>query len=200
MPSFRARLDIVSRSVRSCSPNPIIMQHAMASASSMIARGCAWIEAMGQRIARALRPPRLTDVMPPRCIGESSHDSALNGDVNVLGERMLLDIMRAPPDYVDAAALIVPATHALHKRGDDVLAEGFVVFALSRMVPDSDGTITIKRLREHVGNVPSARGVVPVLLRLQDQGVVAMDVPANDTAKSRVMNLDHVRIRLLVVP
>ena len=108
--------------------------------------------------------------------------------------------MRAPLDYVDAAALIVPATHALRKRGDDVLAEGFVVFALSRMVPDSDGKITIKRLREHVGNVPSARGVVPVLLRLQDQGVVAMDVPANDTAKSRVMNMDHVRITLLIVP
>ena len=178
----------------------IIMEHAMASASSMIARGCAWIEAMGQRIARALRSPRLTDMMPPPCIGESSHDSALNGDPNVLGERMLLDIMRAPPDYVDAAALIVRATHALHKRGDDVLAEGFVVFALSRMVPDSAGTITIKRLREHVGSVPAAKGVVPVLLRLQDQGVVDMDVPANDTAKSRVMNMDHVRITLLIVP
>ena len=200
MSPFRARLDIVSRSVRSCSPNPIIMQHAMASASSMIARGCAWIEAMGQRIARALRPPRLTDMMPPPCIGESSHDSALNGDPNVLGERMLLDIMRAPPDYVDAAALIVPATHALHRRGDDVLAEGFVVFALSRMVPDSDGTITIKRLREHVGNVPSARGVVPVLLRLEEQGVISMDVPADDMAKSRVIDMDRVRIRLLVVP
>ena len=172
----------------------------MASASSMIARGCAWIETMGQRIARALRPPRLTDMMPPRCIGESSHDSALNGDVNVLGERMLLDIMRAPPDYVDAAALIVRATHALHKRGDDVLAEGFVVFALSRMVPDSDGTITIKRLREHVGNVPSARGIVPVLLRLEEQGVISMDVPADDMAKSRVIDMDRVRITLLVVP
>lgn len=162
---------------------------------SFYERVIAWLASIGRSMAMALQRPRLSDHLPPVpvCI------SSTNG-TNERAERLLLDIMRAPPEYVAAAVLIARATQTLRKRGNDVFAEGFVAFAISRMPPDSDGTISIKRLREWTRNVPSAKGIVPVLLRLEQQGVIAVEAPVDDTATSGIIDMDRMRIRLLVVP
>jgi hypothetical protein len=170
---------------------------------SFFVRASAWLASIGRAVAMARRRPRLADHLPPvpaQCTGEITHDSVSIGDANTRPERMLLDIMRAPPDYLDAAILIARATRALHKRGNDVFAEGFVAFALSRMLPDADGTIPIKRLREHVRDIPSAKGIVPVLLRLEEQGVVSLEAPHDQATSSGMVDVDRVRVRLVVVP
>ncbi len=115
-------------------------------------------------------------------------------------DTLLLDVMRSPPEYVDAAILIARATRALHKRGNDVFAEGFVIFALSRIPPDADGTIQIKRLREHAQDIPVARAILPVLLRLEEQGVVSLEASCDGAASSGVLDMDRMRVRLLVMP
>jgi hypothetical protein len=117
-------------------------------------------------------------------------------------ESMLLDIMRAPPEYADAAILIGKAAQALRARGDDVFAEGLVVFALSRMVPDPGGTIAFQRLRMRLGDLPTRKSLIATLLRLEEQGVVEFDGDKRDELPnaSRFMRLDDVRIRLRVVP
>ncbi len=166
---------------------------------SFVVRAGAWLASMAINVAMAMGRPRLTDYLPlvsVRYTGEITHDS----DANARAERMLLDIMRLPPEYVDAAILIARATRALHKRGNDVFAEGFVVFALSRMPPDADGTIPIKRLREHAQDIPAARGILPVLLRLEEQGVVSLEASCDQPANSGVFDMDRMRVRLLVVP
>ncbi len=158
-------------------------------------RVIAWIASIGRAIAMALHRPRLSDHLPPVPACTSATKEAI-----ARAERMLLDIMRSPPEYVDAALLIARATRALHKRGNDVFAEGFVVFALSRMPPDADGTIPIKRLREHVHDISAARGILPVLLRLEDQGVVLLEGSCDQGASSCMHDMDRMRVRLLVLP
>lgn len=128
-----------------------------------------------------------------------AHAGATN-EAKKRAERLLLDIMLVPPEYVAAAILIARATQALRKRGNDVFAEGFVAFALSRMPPDPDGTISVKQLREWARDVPSAKSVVPVLMRLEEQGVVSIEAPAGDTAASGIIDMGRMRIRLLVLP
>jgi hypothetical protein len=115
---------------------------------------------------------------------------------------MLLDIMRAPPEYIDAAILVAQAAKTLRARGDTVYAEGLVVFTLSRMVPDNDGAIPFQRLRTRLGELPTRKSVIATLLRLEEQGVVKFDGDAqSDVADpSRFMRLDDVRIRLMVEP
>lgn len=173
----------------SISPSTII------NSPSLLTRVIAWFASIEQAIAIALHQPRLSDHLPPVPASSGAIIAA-----NERAERLLLDIMRAPPEYVAAAVLIARATQALRKRGNDVYAEGFVAFALSRMPPDRDGTISIKRLREWARDVPSAKSVVPVLLRLEQQGVIAMEAPAGDTATSGLIDTDRMRIRLLVMP
>jgi len=158
-------------------------------------RVIAWFTSIGRAIVIALHQPRLSDHLPPLPACTSTIEKT-----NERAERLLLDIMRAPPEYVAAAVLIARATQALRKRGNDVFAEGFVAFALSRMPPDPDGTISIKRLREWARDVPSAKSVVPVLLRLEQQGVIAVEAPSGDTTTSGMIDMDRMRIRLLGVP
>ncbi len=158
-------------------------------------RVIAWLASIGRAIAMASHRPRLSDHLPPvpACTSTTK-------EVNERAEQLLLDIMRAPPEYVAAAMLIARATQALRKRGNDVFAEGFVAFTLSRMPPDPDGTISIKRLREWARDVPSSKSIVPVLLRLEQQGVVSVEAPTGDTAISGMIDMDRMRIRLLMLP
>ncbi len=160
---------------------------------SWVVRASAWVASIGRMIASILRPPRLSDYLPP-----VSAFATLA--TNLHAERMLLEVMRAPPEYVDAAILVAHAARALRKRGNDVFVEGFVVFALSRMPSDADGSVQVKHLRECVRDIPEAKGIVPVLLRLEEQGVVSLDAPHERTAGSRLIDMDRVRVRLLVVP
>jgi hypothetical protein len=117
-------------------------------------------------------------------------------------EAMLLDIMRAPPKYAEAVMVVARASIALRARGDNVYSEGLVVFTLSRMVSDHDGTIPFQRLRARLGELPTRSSIIATLLRLEEQGVVKFDSDAqNDAASaSRFMRLDDVRIRLMVEP
>jgi len=147
-----------------------------------------------------MRRPRLTDHLPPVPALGITGITAGKGDASERAERMLLDIMRAPPEYVEAAILIARATRALRKQGNDVFAEGFVAFALSRISPDADGTIPLKYLREHVHDIPAAKGILPVLLRLEEQGVVSLDAPLEQARSSGMIDMDRMRIRLLVLP
>jgi len=169
----------------------------------LLVRAGAWLRSIAETIATAMRRPRFSDNLPPVPVCSSSeitHDSERIATAEERAEAMLLELMRAPPEYVDAAIVTARAARALRKRGDDVFAEGFVVFALSRMLPDDDGTVSIKQLREQVREIPTARGLMPVLLRLEEQGVLAIEMPPEAVSPSGVMHMDHARVRLLVVP
>jgi hypothetical protein len=159
---------------------------------SLFTRACAWLESIGRAIFVAMQRSTLSEHLPSLPV--------LPGSPEERAERVLLEIMRAPPEYIEAAILIARATRAVRKRGDDVFAEGFVAFALSRMATDDDGTVPIKRLREQLREMPVARSLVPVLLRLEEQGVVALETPHEDASTSGVIDLDRARVRLLVVP
>lgn len=179
------------------------LPEAFRARTSIFERVGSWLGSIGPMIAMAMRPPRLTDYLPPipaRCTVELTSDSVVDTDSNKRAERMLLEMMSFPPEYLDAAILIVRATRALRKRGNDVFAEGVVVFALSRMSLDADGTISIKRLREYVHDIPAIKSVVPVLLRLEEQGVVALEAPLEQVPISGMIDMDRMRVRLLVVP
>ncbi len=148
--------------------------------------------------------PALTNHLPPVPLGMyagRAGDSLPPHNVFERHEAMLLEIMRAPREYADAAILVGRAAHALRARGDDIYAEGIVVFALSRMVPGPDGTISFSRLRTRLGDLPSQKSLIATLLRLEEQGVVVFDGDKDDAANaSRFMRLDDVRIRLCVRP
>lgn len=149
--------------------------------------------------------PTLTDHLPPVPLGMYLVRPDNSNDPHHYVERyesMLLDIMRAPPEYADAAILIGKAAQALRGRGDEVFAEGFVVFALSRMVPDPGGTIAFQRLRKRLGELPTRKSLIATLLRLEEQGVVEFDGDKREELPnaSRFIRLDDVRIRLRVMP
>jgi hypothetical protein len=165
-------------------------------------RVCIWLVSKARAIRSALRWPTLTDHLPPVPPRDSKIIGNSKGiyDANERAETMLLEIMQAPPEYVDAAIMIARATHALRKRGDNIFAEGFVAFALSRMPTDNDGTISIKHLRERLHDMPAGRSVVPVLLRLEEQGVIVLETMHDAVTSSRFIQMDDVRIRLLIVP
>lgn len=115
-------------------------------------------------------------------------------------ERMLLEIMRAPPEYVRAAIIIGHATQNLRRLGNEVYADGFVHFALSRMSPDEDGTVPITRLRETLAHMGFARTLLPALLRLEKQGIVELVTDRDDAPISGVMDAIGSRVRLVVYP
>jgi len=165
---------------------------------SFFERAYTWLASM---ISTAMKWPRLSDHLPPVPIRSAYEVTRFSPEILAPEERaeaMLLEIMRAPPEYVDAAILIARATIALRKEGDDVFAEGFVTFALSRMQADEDGTVPIKCLREQLRGMPVPRSFVPVLLRLEEQGVVEM--LSEDASASSVVDMDRSRVRLLVLP
>jgi hypothetical protein len=158
---------------------------------------------IGKIFVGIARWPTLSDCLPsvsPRSIGEVIGLSAGIPTAEERAEAMLLEIMRAPPDYVDAAILLARATIALRKRGDDIFAEGFVVFVLSRMSTDDAGTVTVERLRAQIGQMPVARSLMAVLLRLEDQSVIALDFAFEASPPSRTINVDQARVRLLLIP
>ena len=70
------------------------------------------------------------------------------------------------------------------------------------MLPDIDGTIPVKRLRERLSDAHKVRSLIPTLLRLEEQGVIAFEAEtASDAAGiSRFKRLDDVRIRLVEMP
>ncbi len=160
---------------------------------SFCIRAFAWLSSI---FAATRQRPRLTDHLPP--IPNRTPVGTFNADARA--ETMLLEIMRAPSEYADAAVLIARATQALRKRGDHVFAEGFVAFALSRMPTDDDGTVSMKNLRERVHDMPTRGSLVPVLLRLEEQSVIALETIPCAAPGSRFIQMDDVRIRLIVVP
>ncbi len=79
---------------------------------SILVRACAWLCSISRRILMvAQRQPRLSDHLPPVPVGCASNAVER-------AESMLLEIMRAPPEYVDAAILIARATVALEVSGE----------------------------------------------------------------------------------
>jgi hypothetical protein len=114
------------------------------------------------------------------------------------GEYLLQEIMRAPPEYVDAALIIARATQILRSRGDDVYVEGRVVFVLSRMHADADGTLSVTRLRDLLFDVPFGKTLWPALLRLEEQGVVELLTTADAAPLSGLLDASAARVKLLV--
>ena len=149
--------------------------------------------------------PTLTNHLPRipgRIYPDATSNPLVSRATEERAEAMLLDIMRAPPEYADAAMLVARAAKALRARGDDIYSEGLVVFTLARMVPDNDGAIPFQRLRARLGELPTRKSLIATLLRLEEQGVVKFDGDAQKDAAdaSRFMRLDDVRIRLMVEP
>ena len=160
-----------------------------------------WFVAVFDRPTMPTLTNRLPRV-PGRIYPDNESNQISSRAIEERAEAMLLDIMRAPPEYTNAAILIGHAAKTLRARGDDVFAEGLVVFALSRMVADPDGAIPFPRLRARLGDLPTRKSLIATLLRLEEQGVVVFEGhnQADAASASRFMRLDDVRIHLVVVP
>lgn len=162
-----------------------------------------WLCSVGRSFLNAFVRPRLSDHLPPLPPRHGSETTQLSAGVmsdEERGERLLLDVMRAPEQYVAAAILIAKATQALHRGGDPLFATGVVAFALSRMHPDANGTVSIRRLRERLRDMPFARNLTDALLRLEEEGVVALESRDDDAPRCGISDWDDICIRLLVEP
>ncbi|TKC93700.1 hypothetical protein [Polyangium fumosum] len=92
------------------------------------------------------------------------------------GELLLLDLMRAEPAFQKAAIHVAYYACELRKLGEDAHDEGLVHFALSRMRVDSDGFVSIARLRDRLPNLSFSGALVPALLRLEKAGIVSLTI------------------------
>ncbi|MDC3986054.1 hypothetical protein [Polyangium jinanense] len=100
------------------------------------------------------------------------------------GEQLLLDLMRAEPAFQKAAIHGAYYACELRKLGEDAHDEGLVHFALSRMRVDSDGFVSLARLRDRLPNLSFSGALVPALLRLERAGIVSLTI--DDARPERV--------------
>ncbi len=161
---------------------------------SVFARARSWL----REFVAGWRRPYLHEKLPPLPPRRSDGTRVGGVDPAERGEFLLQEIMRAPPEYVDAALIIARATQMLRSRGDDVYIEGRVAFVLSRMHADADGTTSMTRLRDLLYDVPFGKTLWPALLRLEEQGVVELLTTADTAPLSGLLDASAARVRLLV--
>lgn len=117
------------------------------------------------------------------------------------GERMLLEIVLASPQYQHAAIEVARRALAIQEEGGEHYHDFTVHLALSRLRPDEQGRIAITRLRDLLPSLAFARELAPALIRLEEQGVVllVLDTRGGDPMTEILRsNITHVELRVPV--
>ena len=202
--------DVTAISQRSLPPQSEIRPSVVAADSapaeqrqSAFARLRRWFRRFGANVVEVLNRPRLTDHLPalPSSV-ELETTQVSPRRLLRMGryEQLLIDILLAPTEYVSAAVLVGRTAESLRRQSDDVYAEGVVHFALSRMQPDSDGTVPLSRLRNVLDDLPVPAGLFAVLLRLEAHGVIEIVTPCEGNPTAGMISTNSMRVRLLVLP
>jgi len=149
----------------------------IAAPPSAWTRACAFAGAVWRDLRERVRRARLSDRLPPVPPPRSARATRVSAGVvahDERGELLLLEIMRAAPEYQHAAVYVANYATALRSRGSETYAEGIVHYVLSRMRPDADGYVSFARLRDILCDVSVSGALVPALLRLEKAGVVGI--------------------------
>ena len=89
----------------------------------------------------SFRDPRVADFLPPvpeATLGRSDDTSAAER-----GERLLLEVLCAPPEYLRGLATVAAVAEQLRGVGPGALEDALVHLALSRIQPDQHGEIPL---------------------------------------------------------
>ncbi|UQA61837.1 hypothetical protein [Polyangium aurulentum] len=106
----------------------------------------------------SFRDPRLSDYLPPIPERVAREDTLVSqGGIAHAerGERLLLDVVRAPPEYLRGVAAAVEYAERWHEQGPLALENGIVHLAISRISPDRHGEIPICWIERKLEGVPS---------------------------------------------
>jgi hypothetical protein len=133
---------------------------------------------------------RLSPQLPP--LPPIRSNSATRLSVGVVpeqeqGEHMLLFLLLAPPVYQRAAIDVAYRALQMRREGAEAHADFLVQFVLSRMVPDGQGRISTERLRDRLCRLSYAREIAPALVRLEQEGIVALVMSHRDDDPMREM-------------
>jgi len=129
----------------------------------------------------SFRDPRLDDYLPPVPDRPAREDTLVcEGGIPQAerGERLLLEIVRVPPEYLRGVAALVEYAEHWHERGPIAVEDGLVHLALSRIRPDHHGEIPISWLERKLEGVPSYV-VTRALRRLAQDGAIEV-LPARE--------------------
>ncbi len=136
----------------------------------------AWLGHAGRSLGRRMRPvialPELPPLPPPTRGGTLVCANA------VALEEVFHLLWRLGPEDVRAVGRLVHHILAARALGPEPLTDARVLFVLSRLWPDADGTVTLEQLRDRMAGFPRAL-LDDALLRLEAREEIAL-LPAEE--------------------
>lgn len=99
----------------------------------------------------SFRDPRVADFLPP--VPEATLGRRDGSSAAKRGERLLLEVLCAPPEYLRGLATVAAAAEQWRERGPGVLEDALVHLALSRMRPDQHGEIQLVWLEDELEGI-----------------------------------------------
>ncbi|HVJ94519.1 MAG TPA: hypothetical protein VM580_32250 [Labilithrix sp.] len=115
-------------------------------------------------------------------------------------EYLLLETLRAPREYQSAVIALARRGQHLRERGGDAYVDGLVHFALSRIPPETDGTVPLSRLRDVLCDQNFDKVVLQALIRLRDGKLVELVAALDDASGSGGSAPQFHRVKVLVQP
>jgi hypothetical protein len=128
-----------------CLPLPTAASSALASRAWRRTVSAFW------SFVDSFRDPRVADFLPP-----VPEQALLRGDGTSAaerGERLLLEVLCAPREYLSGLAAVAASAERWHERGSTALEVELVHVALSRMQPDRHGEIPLVWLEDKLKGV-----------------------------------------------
>ncbi|UQA57031.1 hypothetical protein [Polyangium aurulentum] len=161
----------------------LVMQRPAAKGPSSWARRSwgAFVRGFWAFVDWSHREPRLGDHLPP--IPERpARVTTLVCEGGIAererGERLLLEVLRAPPEYLHALADVAHWAMQLQGRGLAALDGAIVYLAVARTRPDKNGEIPIRWIEQKLETLPSYR-LTQALGRLEAEGAIEL-LPARE--------------------
>ena len=169
------------------------------------ARFCAFIGRKADSFLNAFRDPPLSTVLPPIPPHRSPRETRVSAGTMLGDERwefVLIELLRAPPQYQRAAREVIKYAVGLRQLGDEAYIDGLVHLVLSRQREDADGTISIGRLRDILCDVSFSGTLMPALRRLDEEGTIDLLPAHGDVDRHTPSELrappTRIRLRALV--
>lgn len=148
---------------------------------SRLQRIARWLDrfvASFQEVFLGAYPP-LSEELPKRPAFRPRQGTLISADAvaeHEHGERMLLALLRAPPQYQRAAIAVARRARVMRDDGPDGYLDFVVHFVVSRIPPDKNGQIAVERLRDMLPHKVYSRDIWPALVRLEERGLVLLIV------------------------
>ncbi len=131
----------------------LVIQHPPAPRSprARARRAWRWICRAFWGFVDSFRDPRVADFLPPvpeATLGRGDGTSAAER-----GERLLLEVLCAPPEYLTGLATVAAAAEQWRELGPGALEDALVHLALSRIRPDQHGEIPLVWLEDKLEGI-----------------------------------------------